>query len=200
MPSVGLPRDQTCNHSHRPRDRTIHTHNAYNKLFFVKCTTRQRSVTYSVSFDRLLWRCETAKKWKGILEVQSSPWQCSNANPKTSVLDRLESRKITETADKGKTVVCVSEELGVEDLETLPNGTKPVTSYQQSPCRGSRWEKNWKRQRSIIDAGRVRQRCCQSGKHRDCFKDNIEGNYWKIGWSDYGLSRVLSYSLELNWT
>ena len=94
----------------------------------------------------------------------------------STVLDMLESRKMTEQTDwrekQPSQVACISEDLNDEELETLPAGTKRRTSHHWSPggrrCR--------ERQRSTIFLEKTRDGHCQSDQQRNY----LTGNSWKI--------------------
>ena len=60
----------------------------------------------------------------------------------------------------------VSVDLSVEELETLPAGTKPRTSRHQSPG----GERNRKSKHSTIFLWRTSKGHRQSGRHWNCFK------------------------------
>ena len=65
----------------------------------------------------------------------------------------------------------------VEELETLPAGTKPRASKNRS----SGGERRRKKTRSTIFIERTRERYCQSDQHWNCLKGNAEVTSEKRG-------------------
>ena len=87
--------------------------------------------------------------------------------------------------------------LSVEELETLPAGTKPRTLHHWSPG----GERRGKRKPQIIFFDRTREGYCQPDKHWNRFKGNIgQTSERQGGVHSYGLFRAHRYHLELNWT
>ena len=84
---------------------------------------------------------------------------------------------------------------GVEELETIPVGTKLRTSQHWSPG-GERWKK---RKHLTMFFERTRKGCHQSDKHWNSFKDN-RGETSEMEWSAHGLFWAQRYHLELNRT
>ena len=58
----------------------------------------------------------------------------------------------------------------IEELETVPAGTYPIASHHQLHER----ERHGRRKHLMIFGERTREGDCQSGKHWNCFKGNIE--------------------------
>ena len=81
----------------------------------------------------------------------------------------------------------------VEELETLPAGTKPRTSHHQSPGR-----EVWKEEALDIFLEWTWESHCQSNKDLGLFQRWF-GETSEMGWSTYGLFQAHRYHLELNW-
>ena len=84
----------------------------------------------------------------------------------------------------------------VEDLETLPAGSKPRTSHHRSPG-GERRRKKGSARRSSLKG---RERVFVNQTNIGTFQRQLWENFWETGWSAYGLFQVHLYHLELNWT
>ena len=84
----------------------------------------------------------------------------------------------------------------VEELETLPAGTKPRTSHHQSP----RAERHRKRKHETIFFERTREGHCQSDEHWNHFKVNAGKTSERQGGVHVGFSKPKCTDTILIWT
>ena len=75
----------------------------------------------------------------------------------------------------------------VEELETLPAGTKPRRPHHEMPGR----DNCWRRKCSIIFFERIRKDYHQSDKYWNCFKMHLWVNFWEMGGK---LKRTFSFT------